>query len=85
MGWTGQPGSGEVGIDGNVTITASANLHVGSGALPGSGQVVIAMGEAVTIPASLAALDGAGGVLYVQSGALVFLGGKGTATVVGSP
>ena len=85
MGHIGQPGSGPWTIDGHVTITASSNLCVGSGSFASSGQLVIAMAEVITAPASLAALDGLGGVLYVQSGALHFLGGKGTDTVIGSP
>jgi len=82
MGWTGSPGSGALTVDGTVTLTASGSFLVGSGANVASGVGVLAIGNVHTVPSSLASLIG--GVLYVQSGGLYFMGGRGQVTLVAS-
>ena len=82
MPWEGHPGSGSVRIDGTITLVSTANLEVGSASHAGSGVQVVALGNALTIPASLAALTG--GVLYASSGHLVWLGDGGTLTQIAS-
>jgi len=78
MVWTGTPGSGDLTIPGEFTVASTHNILIGSGADIASGENVLAMANAPTAPVSLAAL--AGGVLYVQSGSLVYIGATGTVT-----
>jgi len=78
MVYTGTPGSGDLTIDGNFKVSSNFNFLVGDNAVIASGQNVIAFANALTAPVSLAAL--VGGVLYVQSGSLIYIGGAGTVT-----
>lgn len=81
MSWVGHPGSGPVTFDGTIAVS-SGNWALGSGANIGSGDQVMAIANAVTVPVSLAALFG--GVMYVQSGHLKYIGQLGTVTTVAS-
>lgn len=82
MGWLGAPFSGTVTIDGDVTITASGNLLVGSGATVGAGVGVMALANAEVAPTSGDAINGV--IFYAQSGHLFVLGHGGTITNVAS-
>lgn len=80
MAWPTTPGTGGLTIDG--VLQGITNLYIGSGGNVGSGQYVMAIANATTVPVSLAAL--AGVVLYARSGHLFALGQLGTLTQVSS-
>ncbi len=80
MVWPTTPGSGPLTIDGNMTVASLHNYNLGSLADASSGQIVFAMANVVSAPSSLAGL--VGGVLYVQSGTLMYMGALGTVTSI---
>ena len=59
-------------------VASSHNIRIGSGADPASGQNMVAIANALTDPSSLAGL--VGGVLFVHSGSLIYMGPTGTVT-----
>lgn len=82
MVWATAVGSGPLEIDGDFTTPSAHNWFLGSGLAPQSGQRVIVMGNVETAPSSLASL--VGGIIYVESGHLLYLGAGGTLTNIGS-
>ena len=78
MVWTGTPGSGDLLIPGEFTVASTHNILIGSAADIASGQNVLAIANALTDPSSLAGL--VGGVLFVHSGSLIYMGATGTVT-----
>ena len=78
MVWVGTPGSGDLTIAGEFTVASTHNILLGSAADAASGQNMVAIANALTDPSSLAGL--VGGVLYVHSGSLIYMGATGTIT-----
>ena len=78
MAWPTIPGSGALTVDGDFQVASTHNVLVGEDANIASADNVFALGNAPTAPSSLGGLNG--GVLYVQSGSLVYMGATGTIT-----
>ena len=78
MTWVGTPGSGDLTIQGQFTVASVHSILIGSGADIASGENVLAIANAPTDPVSLGGLTG--GVLYVHSGSLIYIGPTGTVT-----
>ncbi len=83
MVWPTVPGTGGLTIEGEFTVASAHNILVGESADVASGQNVLALGNVVTAPSSLGGLNT--GVVYVQSGALMFMGASGTVTSLAAP
>jgi hypothetical protein len=81
MSWPTIPGSGALTIDGSFTVSSAHNILLGERANIGSGANVLAIGNVQTNPASLGF---EGGILYVESGHLMYIGQLGTVTNVAS-
>jgi hypothetical protein len=66
----------------NIVISTARNIQLGSGTLSvGGGSAVIGIANASTIPTSNPT---AGGILYVEAGALKYRGSSGTITTLGA-
>jgi len=78
MAWPTIPGSGNLTIDGQFLVQSTHSILVGGGSNIASGQNVIAIANTLDAPNSLGGLTG--GVLYVLSGSLIYMGATGTIT-----
>lgn len=82
MAWITVPGTGDLTVDGVFKTASHNNVEIGETTGPASGQNVLVFANAATAPVSLAGL--VGGILFVQSGHLQYMGQHGTLTVVAS-
>lgn len=62
-------------------LLSSLNIQLGAGAGFGSGDVVISIANAATVPTTN---PSGGGILYCQGGALKYRGSSGTVTTLGA-
>jgi hypothetical protein len=82
MAGYGNDSDGYVGLSlSTFAVVSGTNLGIGTSTQFGSAEAVLAMANVSTAPSSLGF---AGGLLYVQSGHLWFLGTGGTLTQVAS-
>ena len=68
MAWPTVAGSGALTIDGNFQVHSTHSILVNARANIASGEGIISLGNVITAPSSLGALEA--GVIYVESGSL---------------